>query len=357
LGKGWGLRGPSAPPPLRKLILETVLATLTDKLHMGGDLTGDDVTAACDHLFDENIALTVRAEFLRALHSKGETPAEIAAFVGVLLARGVRPELGEGLLDVCGTGGDKAGLINISTAVMFVVAACGARVVKHGNRGITSKCGGADVLEALGIRVDLPPEAALDAAGCCFLFAPLYHPAFKAVAPVRKALAEEGRATIFNLLGPLLNPVRPDFQLAGVFDRKLLPVYAEAFGLLGRKRAWAVHGTGGLDEVSTLGPSEVHALESGGIRRFSIHPETLGFAPAVIEDLRGGDARWNAESLEDLLRGSECGPKRDIVLLNAACALVVAGISGDLAAALEKSRLALEDGSAHAVLRRLREVR
>jgi anthranilate phosphoribosyltransferase len=324
---------------------------------MGGDLTADDIAIACDHLFDEDIALSVRADFLRALHSKGETPVEIAAFVDVLLARCVRPTLGEGSLDVCGTGGDRAGLFNISTAVMFVAAACGARVVKHGNRGITSKCGGADVLEALGIRVDLAPEAALDAAGCCFLFAPLYHPAFKAVAPVRKALAEEGSATIFNLLGPLLNPARPDFQLAGVFHRKLLPVYAETFGLLGRRSAWAVHGAGGLDEVSTLGPSEVYAIEAGGVRRFSIQPEALGFAPAVIEDLHGSGARQNAELLEDLLRGAERGPKRDIVVLNAACALVVAGVSADLAAALGRSRLALDDGSAYAVLRHLREVR
>jgi anthranilate phosphoribosyltransferase len=324
---------------------------------MGGDLTADQVSEACDYLFDEDIGLSERGDFLRALHCKGETPAEIAAFVGVLLCRGVRPDLGGGSLDVCGTGGDRVGLINISTAVMFVAAASGARVVKHGNRGITSKCGGADVLEALGIPIDLPPEAALDAAGCCFLFAPLYHPAFKAVAAVRRALAEEGSATIFNLLGPLLNPARPDFQLAGVFDRKLLPVYAETFGLLGRKRAWAVHGAGGLDEVSTLGPSEVHATDSEGMRRFSIEPENLGFAPAEIEDLRGSDARRNAEWLEDLLRGRERGPKRDIVVLNAACALVVAGISGDLVAALERSRFALDDGSAYAVLKRLRRVR
>ena len=229
------------------------------------------------------------------------------------------------MLDVCGTGGDRAGLFNVSTAVMLVAAACGARVVKHGNRGVTSKCGGADVLEALGVRIDLPPEAALDAAGCCFLFAPLYHPAFKAVAPVRKALAEEGSATIFNLFGPLLNPARPDFQLAGVFDRKLLPLYAETFRLLGRKRGWAVHGSGGLDEVSTLGPSEVHAVEDGAMRRFSIRPEALGMGLAEIEDLRGGDARKNAELLEEILLGRERGPKRDIVVLNAACALVVAG--------------------------------
>ncbi|HEY5706841.1 MAG TPA: anthranilate phosphoribosyltransferase [Terrimicrobiaceae bacterium] len=333
-----------------------MLETLTAKLRLGVNLTGGDVAVACDHLFDEDVALSVRADFLRALHFKGETPAEIAAFVDVLLARSVRPSLGEGLLDVCGTGGDRAGLFNVSTAVMFVAAACGARVVKHGNRGITSKCGGADVLEALGIRVDLPPEAALNAAGCCFLFAPLYHPAFKVVAPVRKALAEEGSATIFNLLGPLLNPARPDFQLAGVFHRKLLPIYAETFELLGRRSAWAVHGAGGLDEVSTLGPSEVYAIEAGEMRRFSIQPGALGFAPAVIGDLHGSDAMENARLLENLLLGEQ-GPKRDIVVLNSACALVVAGVSADLSDALGRSRLALDDGSAHTVLRRLREVR
>jgi anthranilate phosphoribosyltransferase len=171
--------------------------------------------------------------------------------------------------------------------------------------------------------MDVPPEVALDAAGCCFLFAPLYHPAFKSVAPVRKALAEEGSATVFNLLGPLLNPARPDFQLAGVFDRRLLPVYAETFRLLGRKRGWAVHGYGGLDEVSTLGPSEVHAVEDGAMQRFSIQPDVLGMGLAAIEDLRGGDARKNAELLEEILLGRERGPKRDIVVLNAACAVVV----------------------------------
>jgi anthranilate phosphoribosyltransferase len=324
---------------------------------MGDELSGDDILTACESLFDENVALSLRADFLRALHAKGETPSEIAAFVDVLLARSVRPVLGEELLDVCGTGGDRAGLFNVSTAVMLVSAACGARVVKHGNRGVTSKCGGADVLEALGVRIDVPPEVALEAAGCCFLFAPLYHPAFKSVAPVRKALAEEGSATVFNLLGPLLNPARPDFQLAGVFDRKLLPVYAETFRLLGRKRGWAVHGYGGLDEVSTLGPSEVHAVEDGAMQRFSIQPDVLGMGLAAIEDLRGGDARKNAELLEEILLGRERGPKRDIVVLNAACALVVSGLSRDLSGGVAMAGSALDDGSAHAVLQRLRQVR
>jgi anthranilate phosphoribosyltransferase len=334
-----------------------MLATLTEKLRSGHELTSDDVVTACEWLFDENVELSERADFLRALHAKGETASEVAAFVDVLLTRSRRTPLGPGLLDVCGTGGDRAGVFNVSTAVMFVATACGARVVKHGNRGITSKCGGADVLEALRVRIDLPPETALEAAGCCFLFAPLFHPAFKNIAPVRKRLAEEGSATIFNLLGPLLNPARPEFQLAGVFDGKLLPLYAEAFKLLGRKCGWAVHGSGGLDEVSTLGPSDIHALEDGMIRQFVIRPEDLNVTPARIEDLRGGEAQQNAESLETILRGKDVGPRRDMVVLNAACALVVSGRARDIPTAMTMAATALADGSAHDVLERLRKAR
>jgi anthranilate phosphoribosyltransferase len=332
-----------------------MLTTLTEKVCRGHELTSGDVFTACESLFDESVELSERANFLRALHAKGETASEVAAFVDVLLARSRRTPLGSGLLDVCGTGGDRAGVFNVSTAVMFVATACGARVVKHGNRGITSKCGGADVLEALGVRIDLPPETALAASGCCFLFAPLFHPAFKSVAPVRKVLAEEGSVTIFNLLGPLLNPARPEFQLAGVFDGKLLPLYAEAFKLLARKCGWAVHGAGGLDEVSTLGPSEIHALEDGAIRRFVIQPEEYDIAPAKVEDLRGGEAQENARSLEAILLGNDVGPRRDMVVLNAACALVVAGRAHDLPGAMTMAASALDDGSAHDVLQRLRQ--
>jgi len=172
---------------------------------------------------------------------------------------------------------------------------------------------------------------------------------------VRKVLAEEGTATIFNLLGPLLNPARPEFQLAGVFDGKLLPLYAEVFKLLGRKCGWAVHGAGGLDEVSTLGPSEIHALEDGAIRHFVIRPEELDLAPAKVEDLRGGEAQQNAKCLEAILLGDDTGPRRDMVVLNAACALVVAGRADDLPAAMTMAADTLDDGSAHDVLERLRK--
>jgi len=332
------------------------LASLMAQLYSSHDLSEQDVVDACGHLLDENIATAERADFLRALHHKGEKPVEIAAFVNVLLDHAVRPTVsGDDLLDVCGTGGDKAGLFNISTAVMFVAAAGGARVVKHGNRGITSRSGGADVLEALGVRIDLPPERAgeaLEMAGCCFLFAPHYHPAFAAIGPVRKALAAEGTPSIFNLLGPLLNPARPAYQLTGVFNPKLLPTYAEVFHLLGRKRAWAVHGAGGLDEVSTLGPTQVQAVEYGCFRKFEIEPVNFGH----LDVLKGGSAEENALLIEELLQGRIDGPKRDIVALNAACALVVAGHATDIAVALVTAENILAEGAAYPVLQKLREI-
>ena len=333
------------------------LEALTSRASEGGELTRDQIAEACTVLLDGAVPVEQRADFLRALHRKGETPAEIAAFVNVLLDRAVRPSVsGEGLLDVCGTGGDKAGLFNISTAVMFVVAACGVPVVKHGNRGITSRSGGADVLEALGVRIDLPPGRAgeaLGAAGCCFLFAPHYHPTFAGIVPVRKALAAEGTPTVFNLLGPLLNPARPAYQLTGVFNPNHLRTYAEVFRLLGRKRAWAVHGAGGLDEVSTLGPSLVQALEDGEIRQFQVESTGVG----SLEMLKGGSAEENALMIVDLLRGALSGPKRDIVALNAACALVVAGRSSTLEEALAVADTALAEGAAFPVLEALRKIR
>ncbi len=237
---------------------------------------------------------------------------------------------------------------------MFVAAACGVPVVKHGNRGITSKCGGADVLEALGVRIDAPPAPALAAAGCCFLFAPLYHPAFKAIAPVRQALAAQGRASVFNLLGPLLNPASPDFQLAGVFHPGLPAIYAEVYRLLGRKNAWVVHGAGGLDEVAVHGPTRVLAVGPDGTTEFSIKPQELGITATGLKELRGGTAQENAALIENLLSGRDRSARREIVALNAACALVVAGRSPDLPAALALARQALDEGSAQDTLERLR---
>lgn len=340
-----------------------MIGRLTEQLKAGGDLGEAEVQQACDLLLDEAVSVDDRAALLSALHEKGETPAEIALFVEKLLARAVPfPRTGSGCIDVCGTGGDHAGFFNVSTATMFVTAACGLPVVKHGNRGITSKCGGADVLEALGVRVDLAPAnaaAALDAAGCCFLFAPHYHPAFKAVAPVRKLLAEAGKRSIFNMLGPLLNPARPEFQLAGVFNDFLLPVYGDVFQRLGRSRAWAVHGTGPdglrLDEVSPCGPTFVVALANGGISSFQI--TDLPFAPANPAELIGGDAKQNAAIIEGILSREILGGPRSVVQWNAAAALVVAGREEDLNAAWLRAGDAIHSGAARDVMNRLRAAR
>jgi anthranilate phosphoribosyltransferase len=337
-------------------MVSTTLTALSATLRDRQNLDAASIAFACERLLDEGTALEERANFLRALHEKGETPGEIAGFIQVLLRHAVSPGVHGDCLDVCGTGGDKAGLFNVSTAVMFVATACGARVVKHGNRGVTSPSGGADVLEALGVRLDLDARDSLEAAGCAFLFAPRHHPAFKAVVPVRKFLAAEGTPTIFNIMGPLLNPALPDFQLAGVFSENLLPVYAEVFRLLGRKHAWVVHGGGGLDEVSLLGPTKVLATREGVIRSFSIDPTDFGLPLADLEDLRGGTAPENAALLEDLFSGRQRGPRRDIVTLNTACALVVAGTAPDLPAALAIANAALDEGRAVEVLERLRRL-
>ena len=340
-----------------------MLQSLTRLAQEGNPLTPSEIQSACDLLLDESQTIEWRADFLESLHKRGETAREIAHFVEVLLERAVKlPFSGAGCIDVCGTGGDRAGFFNISTASMFVTAGAGAKVVKHGNRGITSKSGGADVLEALGVKIDLPPEAiatALEAAGCCFLFAPACHPAFRAVVPVRKLLAERGSASIFNIIGPLLNPARPEFQLAGVFNPDLVKIYADVFKNLGRTRAWAVHGTGPndlrIDEVSPLGETLVTALEHGSLRAFSIQPQDVGIPPFESNTLIGGDASENAKILLAILDGSDRGPKRQAVQLNAAAALVVAGVASDLPTAWTLSESSLNEGRAMASLQALQK--
>jgi anthranilate phosphoribosyltransferase len=240
---------------------------------------------------------------------------------------------------------------------MFILAAGGAVVVKHGNRAITSSCGGADVLEELGVRIDLSPEelrSCVQALGLGFVFAPAYHPAFKAIAPVRKLLAERGIPTIFNMLGPLLNPAQPRFQLVGIFSPALLPKYAAAMAMLGRERAWAVHGNG-TDELSTTGVNEILEVTPAGTTRLVVDPEELGLARAKMEDLRGGDRAANAQMLTAILDGSDHGARRDIVLLNAAAGFVITGLAPDLSAGLARAREQIQSGAALAKLRAMQE--
>lgn len=338
--------------------------TFTTGLRAGKDLEPAEVREAVAALISEKVTDEKKMEFLKALRTKGETAVEIAAFAQALLAHAVRPDLDPAhlpgpTLDVCGTGGDQQGFFNVSTTVMFVAAAAGACVVKHGNRSITSKTGAADVLEELGVMIELTParlRQCLEQHGVAFLFAPAWHPAVKAIAPVRKALASQGIATIFNLLGPLLNPARPDHQLVGVFSSGLLPKYAEALRQLGRRRAWAVHGSG-TDELTLTGASEVLALEGGSITAFTLTPEEFGLTRCNADDLRGGERTENAQILINILDGTECGPKRDMVLLNSAAALVVANVAPDLATGLTLSQKALDNRSALGKLRALQSFR
>ncbi|MAS94259.1 MAG: anthranilate phosphoribosyltransferase [Verrucomicrobiales bacterium] len=343
------------------------MESLTDKIQSGAFLSAEDIRAAAEMLLDESLSIESKAEFLTSFSQRGETAEEIALFAEEFLTRSVDPKISKSstdrpLIDVCGTGGDKLDLFNVSTTSVFILAAGGLAVVKHGNRGITSKSGGADVLESLGIRIDLPPEdisRCLDEVGAAFLFAQMYHPTFKSVAPVRKLLAERGQRTMFNLLGPLLNPARPEYQLIGVFDPAAGPKFAEILKKLGRKRAWTVHGTtetgAGMDEISNLGLTHVWSTDPDDTVESTLQPENLDIGPASLSDLVGGDAEENAEILVSILSGSEQGPKRDLVALNAAAGFAIAGIVENINAGLSLARETIDSGKALAVLRKWQE--
>jgi anthranilate phosphoribosyltransferase len=327
-------------------------------LQEGTELSGNQVQEAATDLLDESIKISTKADFLEALSKKGETPAEIAAFVEEFLKHAVVPELKyvrKPIIDVCGTGGDQLGMFNVSTASVFVLAAAGCAVVKHGNRAITSKCGGADVLEALDINIEMPPAELVEcikSVGAGFLYAPNYHTAFAAVAPVRKLLAKRGSHSIFNLLGPLLNPVKPKFQLVGINNPKLGADYAKILALLGRERAWVCHGISekdhlGMDEFCAVGSTMVWPT---GKSKFEVDASVLGIRGGTIADLKGGTAKQNAKIIQEILSGADLGPKRDMVALNASAGLVVAGVATDIRNGLEIAREVLSNGKAMTVL-------
>jgi len=259
------------------------------------------------------------------------------------------------LVDTAGTGGDGSQTFNISTAAAFVAAAAGARVAKHGNRSATSRCGSAEVLEALGIRLETTPEeaaASLETVGIAFLFAPHYHPALRHAAPVRR---EIGIPTIFNLLGPLTNPAGAERQLVGVARRERLRLVAEALAQLGTEAALVVHGAGGVDELTLAGPSEAYLVRGGEVTSMRIDPAALGLPEAPLAALRGGGVAENRALLAAVLQGKEKGPKRDVVCLNAAAALLVAGLADDLREGLELAKESLASGAAWAKLEAYRE--
>lgn len=329
------------------------------------ELSADEIRAAAAALLSTDVPDADKAVFLKSLRERGETADEIAGFVDAFLDFAVDPQLvmseSKPIIDVCGTGGDGLHLFNVSTAAMFVAAAAGITVVKHGNRAITSKSGGADVLEALDIQIDVGPATfrrCIAEANCGFMFAPKYHPAFKVIAPVRRQLAAEGVLTIFNLLGPLLNPARPTHQLVGVFSEASLAKYAAVLQKLGRRKAWAVHGKTadgqGMDEISTLGPTVVTAVDGAGTHSFSLPaPEN----PPDITELRGGDGPENARILEHILRGGSDFPAiSEIVAVNAGAALVVTDAAVDLSAGAQKAREILASGTAWEKVEALRRI-
>lgn len=331
-------------------------------------LQDGEIGACLDLLLDESIEEREKAAFLEALHRRGETASELAGFARCLLGKAVRPVIaGENsapLLELCGTGGDRAGYLNVSTGAMFVAAGAGACVVKHGNRAFSSKCGSADVLEELGIALHLDPRRAGDVlleAGCVFLLAGDYHPALAALSRLRRGMAVEGKLTIFNLLGPLLNPAHPKVQLAGIYRPGMLPVYAEALRLLGREKAWAVHGegtssTGGVDELSILGSSTIHEIKPNGLPRvFSMRPSDAGLKTAADDSaLIGGDARANAARILSILGGGETSSATDMILLNAGAALHLTGMGSSLAESVSLASESLRSGKALRCLELLR---
>ena len=317
------------------------------------DLAADDAAAAMGEIMDGDASPVRIAAFLTALRAKGETAAEIAGCARALRARMVRFDAGPGpLADTCGTGGDGAGTFNVSTAAAFVVAACGLRVAKHGNRAASSACGSADVLEALGVRIEQPKErleGILREVGLVYLHAPGFHPAMKHAGPVRKEL---GFRTVFNLLGPLCNPAGADVQIVGLFSPAFVRPYAEVLQALGSRAALTVHGHGGLDELSTTGPNAAVELKDGRLRELTIAPADAGLPTGRIEDLKGGSAAENAEILRSVFAGEQ-GPRRDIVVLNAAAALAVAGRARDLRDGAAQAARALDQGLARRTLQAL----
>lgn len=339
-----------------------------EQLKAGRALEEASVREAVDLLSDESVAVPLKADFLIALGNKGETPEEIAAFARALRDKAIEPPLdadvrAREILDIVGTGGDRLGTFNISTAAALICAAAGVTVAKHGNRAVTSAAGSADVLQALGIRIDLTPgEAArsLREKNFAFFFAPNYHPAFKHIGPARKLCAERGARTVFNLLGPLLNPVRPSAMLMGVPRPELCEPLAKVLQSLGVRRAMVVcgkvSGVGFLDELSTLGENTI--AEFYQERGFTVSTLTTAEFPlqqASLADLLGSDKVANAKIVRDILSGVDQGPKREAVLLNAAAALFIAGKTKSLADGWTLAAKTIDSGRAQAKLAELTE--
>jgi anthranilate phosphoribosyltransferase len=330
------------------------------------DLTRDEAFAVMEAIMSGHATDAQIAAFLTALRMKGETVEEVIGFARVMREKvspvktraRVQTSLSgtdrEMLVDTCGTGGDATGTFNVSTATAFVVSGAGIPVAKHGNRSVSSLCGSADVVEALGVRLDLSPERVgrcVDEVGIGFCYAPLLHKAMKFVMLARREIRIR---TVFNILGPLTNPARASAQVIGVYDGALAEVMAQVLKELGTTRAFVVHGQDGLDELSTTGPSRVAELRDGEIRCYTVQPEDFGLPRVNLADLKGGSAADNAEIIRRILAG-ERGPKRDIVVLNAGAAIAAGGKAADIAAGIALATQAIDSGAARDRLARLVE--
>ena len=326
---------------------------LIEKLHRREDLTVEESSAAMDEIMEGRAQPAHIAGLLVGLAMKGERPSEVVGLARTMRARATKLSLDYAdVFDTCGTGGDRAHTFNVSTVAALVVAACGVRVAKHGNRSVSSRCGSADLFEALGVNIAAPPsvvERCLRDAGIAFFFAPTFHPSMRHAAPTRKEL---GVRTAFNLLGPLTNPAGASRQLVGVPRPELTELVARSLGMLGSTRAWVVHGADGLDEISTTGYTKVSEYRDGAVNTFYVHPGDVGLPKATPEALRGGDAAANAQIARGVLNG-ETGAAREIVLLNAGASLLIAGAVADLATGIAKAGTVLDSGAAATTLERL----
>jgi anthranilate phosphoribosyltransferase len=330
-----------------------MLTGFIEKVGRHEDLTAEEAAAAMHEVMEGRAAPVALAGLLTALVMKGERPAEIVGFARTMRQHAVALAAPPGdVFDTCGTGGDRSGTFNISSAAAVVLASCGVKVAKHGNRSVSSRCGSADVFEALGVNIAARPavvERALHEANIAFFFAPTFHPSMKHAAPVRREL---GIRTAFNLLGPLTNPAGARRQLVGVPRAELTELLARALMLLGSDRAWVVHGADGIDEISTTGYTKVSECRGGAVNTFYVHPSDFGVAKAAPRDLSGGDAAENAAIVRRVLEGST-GAARDIVLLNAGAALFVAERAASVREGIARAAAAIDSGDARATLERM----
>ncbi len=333
-----------------------MFSALIEKLQRRQDLTVDEAAAAMDEIMEGRALPAQIAGLLIALAMKGERPSEVVGLARTMRARATTlSRKHEDIFDTCGTGGDRAHTFNVSTIAALVVAACGVRVAKHGNRSVSSRCGSADLFEALGVNITAAApvvERCLDETGIAFFFAPTFHPSMRHAAPTRREL---GVRTAFNLLGPLTNPAGAARQLVGVPRPELTELVARSLGQLGSRRAWVVHGADGLDEISTTGYTKVSEYRDGASNTFYLHPGDVGLPKAAPEALRGGDAEENARIAREVLAGAK-GPARDIVLFNAGASLLIAGAVPDMAEGIRQAAEAIDSGHAATILQRLIDV-